>query len=99
MAHRTVSWNQICRAGHDARGKVPAGLLGARAQVQMVAKSRRRPLVTSSGAFDCAAIMTAAAVAATGLQERLGVSRREALSTALKAAWQAAKMARTAAAH
>ncbi|SEH34310.1 hypothetical protein SAMN02799636_01589 [Methylobacterium sp. 275MFSha3.1] len=99
MAHRTVSWTRIDRAGQDSRPAIAAGLLGARAQVQMVARSRRLPLITASGAFDRSAIMTAAAVAATGLQERLGISRREALSTALKAAWQAAKMARTLSAH
>ncbi|WCS25221.1 hypothetical protein LOK46_29595 [Methylobacterium sp. NMS14P] len=94
-----VSWTRIARAGHDSRPAIPAGLLGARAQVQMLTRSRRWPLVTASGTFDKSAIMAAAAVAATGLQDRLGISRREALSTALRAAWQAAKMARTASAH
>jgi hypothetical protein len=96
MAHRTVSWTRISRSGHDARPSIPVGLLGARALIQL--GTRARPLVVA-GRFDLAAIMSAACKAATGLQERLGLSRREALSIALKAAWQAARMARTAAAH
>ncbi|SFM61556.1 hypothetical protein [Methylobacterium pseudosasicola] len=98
MSRRTVSWNTIDRAGHNSRPKIPAGLLSARAQVQGFARFQRRPLVVA-GKFDRSAIMTAAAIAATGLQERYGLTRTAALSTALKAAWQAAKMARTAAAH
>ncbi|TXN36707.1 hypothetical protein [Methylobacterium sp. WL7] len=81
-----------------SRPKVPAGLLSARAQIQGFARFQRRPLVVA-GKFDHSAIMTAAAVAATGLQERYGLTRAAALSTALKAAWQAAKMARAATAH
>ena len=98
MYHRTVSWNTLSRSLHDSRPKIPAGLLTARAQVQGFARFQRRPLVVA-GKFDHSAIMTAAAVAATGLQERYGLTRAAALSTALKAAWQAAKMARAAAAH
>ena len=98
MPYRTVSWTTIDRAGFDARAKIPAGLLTARAQIQGFARFQRRPLVVA-GKFDRSAIMAAAAVAATGVQERYGLTRAAALSTALKAAWQAAKMARTAAAH
>ena len=98
MSHRTVSWNALSRSLHDSRPKIPAGLLSARAQVQGFARFQRRPLVVA-GKFDRSAIMAAAAVAATGLQERYGLTRAAALSTALKAAWQAAKMARAATAH
>jgi hypothetical protein len=98
MSHRTVSWNRIDRAGHDSRPVIPTGLLSARALCQGFARFQRRPLVVA-GTFDRSAIMAAAAVAATGLQERYGLTRAAALSTALKASWQAAKMARTAAAH
>jgi len=95
-SRRSVSWNAISRSLHDSRPVIPAGLLSARAQVQFSA--RRHPLFVA-GRFDMSAIMATAAVAATGTQARLGLSRSEAMSTALKAAWQAAKMARTAVAH
>ena len=96
MSHRTVTWTQIERAGQDSRTKIPAGLLSARALIQFGA--RTRPLATA-GQYDRAAIMAAACKAATGIQERCGVSRAEAMSSALKAAWQVAKAARRAAAH
>ena len=98
MSHRTVSWNTLSRGLHDSRPKIPTGLLSARALCQGFARFQRRPLVVA-GKFDRSAIMAAAAVAATNLQERYGLTRAAAMSTALKAAWQAAKMARTAAAH
>jgi hypothetical protein len=96
MAYRTVSWTRISRSLHDSKPVIPAGLLGARALVQFGA--RTRPLVVS-GRYDRAAIMAAACKAATGIQERCGVSRAEAMSSALKAAWQVAKAAHRAAAH
>jgi hypothetical protein len=98
MSHRTVSWNTLSRSLHDSRPKIPAGLLSARAQIQGFARFQHRPLVVA-GKFDRSAIMAAASVAATALQQHYGLTRAAALSTALKAAWQAAKMARTAAAH
>ena len=96
MLNRTVSWTRIDRAGQGARTKIPAGMLGARALVQLGA--RTRPLVVA-GQYDRAAIMAAACKAATGIQERCGVSRAEAMSSALKATWQVAKAAHRAAAH
>ena len=96
MSHRTVSWTRLSRSLHDSRPAIPAGLLGARVLVQLGA--RTRPLVVA-GRFERAAIMAAACKAATGIQERCGVSRREAMSSALKAAWQVAKAAQRAAAH
>ena len=80
----------------DARAKIPAGLLSARALVQLGA--RTRPLVVA-GRYDRAAIMAAACKAAAGIMERCGVSRAEAMSSALKATWQVAKAAHRAAAH
>jgi hypothetical protein len=74
---------------------IPAGLLGARALIQFSA--RTRPLATA-GRYDRAAIMAAACAAAPGIMERCGVSRREAMSSALNA-WQVAKAAHRAAAH
>lgn len=96
MVPRTVCWNRINRAGRDARPAIPTGLLGARALLQLGA--RTRPLVVA-GRYDRAAIMAAACKAATGIQKRCGVSHREAMSSALKAAWQVAKAACRAAAH
>ncbi|MCJ2054755.1 hypothetical protein [Methylobacterium sp. J-070] len=96
MSHRIVSWTRIDRAGQDARTKIPAGLMSARALVQLGA--RTRPLV-AAGQYDRAAIMTAACKAAVGIMERCGVSRTEAMSSALKATWQVAKAAHRAAAH
>ncbi|MCJ2071401.1 hypothetical protein MKK75_21820, partial [Methylobacterium sp. J-030] len=87
MSHRTVSWTQIDRAGQDSRPRIPAGLMGARVLIEIGA--RTRPLVVG-GRYDRAAIMAAACKAATGIQERCGVSRAEAMSSALKAAWQVA---------
>ena len=98
MSRRTVSWNTIDRAGRDSRPVIAPGLLTARAQIQGFARFQHRPLVVA-GKFDRSAIMAATAVAATGLQERYGLTRAAALSPALKAAWQAAKMARAATAH
>ncbi len=96
MPNRTVSWTRLSRSLHDSKPKIPAGLLSARALIQFGA--RTRPLATA-GQYDRAAIMAAACKAATGIQERCGVSRAEAMSSALKAAWQVAKAARRAAAH
>ena len=98
MAYRTVTWTQIDRAGRDSRPQIPTGLLSARALCQGFARFQRRPFVVA-GKFDRSAIMAAASVAATNLQERHGLARAAAMSTALKAAWQAAKMARAATAH
>ena len=96
MSHRTVSWTRLSRSLHDSKPVIPAGLLSARTLIQFGA--RARPLATA-GQYDRAAIMAAACKAATGIQERCGVSRAEAMSSALKAAWQVAKAARRAAAH
>jgi hypothetical protein len=96
MPHRTVSWTRIDRVGRDNRPTIPAGVLGARALIQFSA--RTRPL-TTAGRYDRAAIMAAACAAAPGIMERCGVSRREAMSSALKATWQVAEAAHRAAAH
>lgn len=96
MSNRTIFWTHIARAGRDARTKIPAGMLGARVLIELGA--RTRPLVVG-GQYDRAAIMAAACRAATGIHERCGVSRAEAMSSALKATWQVAKATRRAAAH
>ncbi len=52
-----------------------------------------------NGAYDKAAIMSAAIAAAKVHQSRTGSTWSEALSVTLKATWQLAKAARTARAH
>lgn len=96
MPYRTVSWTRLSRSLHDARPAIPAGLLGARALIQIGA--RTHPLVVA-GRYDRTAIMVAACKAAIGIMERCGVSRTEAMSSALKAAWQVAKADRRTTAH
>jgi len=76
---------------------VPAGLAGARAMVQTFARTRA-PLVVA-GKFDRKAIMAHAAAAAKLHQARYGSTWAEAMSVALKAAWQAAHIARPRTAH
>jgi hypothetical protein len=97
MSHqRRISWAAARRDLRDDRTKIPAGLLGARALIRLGVRTRPRVV---AGRYDRAAIMAAACKAATGIQERCGVSRAEALSSALKATWQVAKAAHRAAAH
>lgn len=96
MPFRTVSWTRLSRSLHDARPKIPAGLLSARVMIELGA--RTRPLVVA-GRYDRTAIMAAACKAAIGIQERCGVSRAEAMSSALKATWQVAKVARRTSTH
>ena len=98
MSHRTVSWTRIDRAGQDSRAKIPAGLLSAKARIDLTVRTTRRPLF-AAGQFDRGAIMSAAASAARAHQERFGCSWGEAMSVALKATWGAAKLARHMAAH
>lgn len=94
---RTLDWNSALRSLRADRQAVPAGLLGARAMVQTLARTRR-PLVVA-GAFDRSAIMAHAAAAAKLHQARYGSTWAEAMSVSLKAAWQAAKLARTTRTH
>lgn len=94
---RSISWNAALRDLRDDRAKVPAGLVSARVRCQGFARYRR-PLVVA-GRFDRAAIMAAAVEAAKAHQDHFGGSWAEAMSVALKGAWQAAKIARGARAH
>lgn len=72
----------------------PAGLLAARGLIAATS-AKRRPLVVT-GAYDRAAIMSAAIAAAKVHQGR---TWGEALSVTLKATWQLAKAARAATAN
>lgn len=94
---RSLSWNAALRGLKADRQMVPAGLAGARAMVQCFARTRA-PLVVA-GKFDRKAIMAHAAAAAKLHQGRYGSTWAEAMSVALKAAWQAAHTARRATAH
>lgn len=94
---RTISWNAALRGIKADRVQVPTGFLGTRAMVQCFARTRA-PLVVT-GQYDRKAIMAHAAAAAKLHQDRYGSTWGEAMSIALKAAWQVAKAARTAAKH
>ena len=94
---RTLSWNSALRGLKADRQAVVPGLAGARAMVQTFARTRR-PLVVG-GQFDRSAIMAHAAAAAKLHQARYGTSWGEAMSVALKAAWQAARAVRAKTAH
>lgn len=94
---RSLSWNAALRDLHSDRAAIPAGLAGARAMVQTFARTRH-PLVVG-GQFDRSAIMAHAAAAAKLHQGWYGSTWAEAMSVALRAAWQAAHAARRATAH
>ncbi|MCJ2069327.1 hypothetical protein MKK75_11030 [Methylobacterium sp. J-030] len=98
MPYRTVSWTHIDRAGRDSCPAIPAGLLSAKARIDLTVRTTRRPLF-KAGQFDRGAIMSAASSAARAHQERFGGTWGEAMSVCLTAAWRAAKMARHMAAH
>ncbi|MCJ2132559.1 hypothetical protein MKK69_00480 [Methylobacterium sp. J-026] len=95
---RRISWNAALRDIRDDRATIPAGLLAAKASVNLTVRLSRRPLVVA-GKFDRSAIMQAAAKAARLHHERFGCTWAEAMSVALKAAWGAAKLARHMVAH
>ncbi|WP_462123484.1 hypothetical protein [Methylorubrum aminovorans] len=79
--------------------QVPAGFLGARGRVEAAVRFGKIALVKADGSFDRAGIMTAAAAAAKAHQLTYGSTWAVTMSVALKAAWQAARTARTRAAH
>lgn len=95
---RRLSWNAVLSDIRDDRAKIPAGLLAAKASINLTVRYDRRPLVVA-GNFDRSAIMWAAAKAAHLHQARFGCSWANAMSVALKAAWGAAKLARHMTAH
>ncbi|OAS26018.1 hypothetical protein A5481_07515 [Methylobacterium platani] len=85
---------------HELRGsrtQRPAGLLAAQGLIRATS-AKRRPLVVA-GAYDRAAIMSAAIAAARVHQGRTGSTWGEALSVTLKATWALAKASRLANAH
>lgn len=94
---RQLSWNSALRDLRSDRVAIPAGLAGARAMVQTFARTRA-PLVVA-GRFDRKAIMAHAVAAAKLHQGRYGSTWSEAMSIALRAAWQSAHAARRATAN
>lgn len=98
MTQRRISWNSALASARADRAKVPAGLLSAKARIDLTVRTTRRPLFTA-GQFDRGAIMSAAAAAARAHQERFGGTWAEAMSVCLTAAWRSAKLARHMAAH
>ena len=97
-SRRSISWNAALRDLRDDRARIPAGLLSAKARIDLTVRTTRRPLF-AAGQFDRGAIMSAAASAARAHQDRFGGTWGEAMSVCLTAAWRAAKMARHMAAH
>ena len=93
MSNRRLSWSFALRDVRDDRAKVPAGLLAAKASINLTVRTDRRPLF-AAGRFDRGAIMRAAAKAARLHRERFGGAWSAAMSVALSAAWGAAKLAR-----
>lgn len=94
---RSLHWATAMKEIQADRAKRPAGLLAAQGLIRATS-AKRRPLVVA-GAYDKAAIMSAAVAAARVHQARTGSTWGEALSVTLKATWQLAKAARAAAAH
>lgn len=94
---RSLSWNAALRDLRSDRAVTPAGFAGTRAMVQTFARTRG-PLVVG-GQYDRKAIMAHAAAAAKLHQGRYGSTWAEAMSIALRGAWQLAKAARTKSAH
>ena len=94
---RSIHWSLAMKEIAAARTQRPAGLLAARGLIAATS-AKRRPLVVA-GAYDKAAIMSAAVAAARVHQTRTGSTWGEALSVTLKATWQLAKAARAAKAH
>lgn len=96
-ATRSLHWATAMKEIQADRAKRPAGLLAAQGLIRATS-AKRRPLVVA-GAYDKAAIMSAAVAAARVHQARTGSTWGEALSVTLKATWKLAKAARAAAAH
>ncbi|TGE02008.1 hypothetical protein EU555_04675 [Methylobacterium nonmethylotrophicum] len=94
---RSLHWATAMKAMQADRAKRPVGLLAAQGLIRATS-AKRRPLVVA-GAYDKAAIMTAATAAAKNHQARFGCTWGEALSVTLKATWQLAKATRAVSVH
>lgn len=102
MSHRSrtaFSWSAAKRDMQADRQPNPAGFLGSRARIELAVRVGRASLITPTGAFDRAGIMTAAAAAAKAHQLQYGSTWAVAMSVSLKAAWQHARTLRSKVAH
>ncbi|MBA8912280.1 hypothetical protein [Methylorubrum thiocyanatum] len=77
------------------RLQVPPGLLGARGRIELAARVGKVALVKADGFFDRAGIMIAAVATAKAHQLSYGSTWAVAMSVSLRAAWQAARRARS----
>lgn len=96
---RSLNWSAALRGLNNDRIQVAPGVRTARSLIDGLARIRRAPLITPTGAFDRAAIMVAAAEAAKAHQRRHGTTWGVAMSVGLTAAWASARAARNLAAH
>ena len=94
-SRRSLSWSSAVIAMRADRLQVPAGFLGARGRVELAARLGRVALVKADGSFDRSGIMSAAVAAAKAHQLSYGSTWAVAMSVSLKAAWQAARRARS----
>lgn len=92
---RSLSWSSALSHMRADRLQVRAGFLGARGRVELAARLGKVALVKADGSFDRAGIMTAAVAAAKAHQLSYGSTWAVAMSVSLKAAWQAARRARS----
>jgi hypothetical protein len=96
---RSLNWSAALRGLNADRIQVAPGVRTARSLIDGMARIRRAPLITPTGAFDRAAIMAAAVEAAKAHQRRHGSTWAAAMSVGLTAAWASARAARSALAH
>ena len=94
-SRRSLSWLSARRDMRADRLQVPAGFLGARGRVEGLVRFGKVALVKADGSFDRAGIMSAAVAAAKAHQLSYGSTWAVAMSVSLKAAWQAARRARS----
>ena len=96
---RSLNWSAALRGLNADRIQVAPGVRTARSLIDGMARIRRAPLVTPTGAFNRSSIMAAAAEAAHAHQRRHGSTWAAAMSVGLTAAWASARSARSALAH
>ena len=93
-----LNWGRVVSDLRADRAPVVPGFVPARNRISAFAGFRKTPLFVA-GEFNRSAIMALAADAARNHQDRYGGTWAQAMSVCLRAAWQAAKMARNAAKH
>ena len=96
---RRLSWSSALQGLQNDRTRLPAGVVCAKSLTVAYSRIRKVSLVTTTGAYDRAAIMSLATATAKAHQERTGEAWGACMGVALKGAWLAAKDARHRAAH